>query len=237
MVNKKILAIFLICVIVFCCFSITCTAKTSNGVNNNVNIVKESILPKNLKFSVQDNCSRHSIFQQVAACENGSFAIYTYGTMTDGVLSETNKKFIDIYDSNADFFKEITFETSSDVVIELTESTVNIYLYSEIICYDYKKQETKYFSTADYEAYNSGFVDSLRKNEFSKGDWEYNCKKSFLGYTKLSRTNGLDTQILFDATTDNTINANGIIPVISSVILLMIGLKVWLSKRGSQGQS
>ena len=223
MVKKRIVAIFLIYTIVFCSFSITCAAINSTGINNTA---RESVLPENLKFLVEDKCSQHNVFQQAVACEEGSFAIYTYGVMSEGVLSETNKKFIDIYDSNANFLKEISFETSSDVAIEITESFVNIYLYSEVICYDYKKQETSYFLTEDYEVYNSGFVDSLRKDQFLEGEWEYYCEKSFLGYSKLSRTNGSDTQTLFDATTDNIINGDIFISVVFGIFLFITGLKI-----------
>lgn len=160
--------------------------------------LQESALPDNFNFTVNNTCSHHKYFKQATARQDGAFATCTVGVFIDDLRSNTNKKFIDIYDSDGEFIEELSFETTSDIAIELTEKTLNIYLYSELISYDLDSKDVSYFTTERYEAFNSGYVETLRQDKFTVGEWTYSYKSTILGHTKLMRSNGVEKQTLLE---------------------------------------
>lgn len=186
-----------------------------------VDIISETKLPEDLNLKVNKDCTEHSFFKQATAWSDGSFAICTSGITTDGVTRNTNCKFIDIYNTDGEFVKELTFETTSDIAIERTEKTLNIYLYSGIICYNLESNEFSYYTTPDYQAYNSGYVENLRKDKFTVGEWTYSYEKNFDGYVKLIRSNGNDKQILYEIKDGSDMVPMG--SIVFSVVLFGLG--------------
>lgn len=171
------------------------------GINvseENIEVLQESVLPNDMNFIINNTCSHHNYFKQATARQDGTFAICTVGVFVDDLRSDTNKKFVDIYNSNGEFIEELSFETTSDIAIELTEKTLNIYLYSELISYDLDSKDVSYFTTERYEAFNSGYVETLRQDKFTVGEWTYSYKSTILGHTQLIRRNETEKQTLIE---------------------------------------
>ena len=201
-------------------FSINVSAIKIDAINS-VEILREEELPENFNFIVSDKCTHHNFFEQATAREDGSFATCTNGVVVDGVRSDTNKEFIDIYDADGKFIEELRFETSSAVAIELTQTTLNIFLYSEVICYDLRSKDVKYYITPEYEAYTSDYVQNLRKDKFTVGEWTYKYKGTIFGHTRLIRSNGTQKQILVEM--EGTDNPNIVHAVVGGIIFATSG--------------
>ncbi len=223
------LKILVICLLlIMTVFSINISVMGS-GTIKNVEILSEDSLPEELNFKVKNECTHHSFFEYATAQDDGAFATYTSGVVVNDVRVDTTKKFVDIYDVNGEFVNEISFETSSDVAIELTKTTLNMYMYSSVICYNLKTGNVNYYITPDYEAYNSGFARSLQKNKFTVGEWTYVCKGgNLLGHTQLIRTNGNSTQTLIEM--EGTQNPNIVHALIGAVIIASVPMFVWFIK-------
>lgn len=203
-----------------------------------IETIEVTELPESFKFTISEVCTDHAFFEQATARRDGYYAICTSGVVVDRIRSDTNKKFIDLYNSENEFILEIAFEVSSDIAIEFTDSTLNIYLYSGIICYNVDSQEVVYYITPEYEAYNSGLVDDLRKEEFTVGEWTYTYDNNFIGYSKLMRTNGTEKQILVEMEGINSSDSYGnIVCLISGILFSMFGIVWFLKNRTNQNQS
>ena len=229
--TKKSVIILIVAISLFLNFVININATYSNKYTK-IKTLEVTELPDSFKFTISGICTKHVFFEQATARRDGCFAICTSGVVVDRIRSDTNKKFIDLYNSEKEFLLEITFETSSDIAIEFTDSTLNIYLYSGIICYNLDSKEVTYYITSDYEAYNSGLVDDLRKDEFTVGEWTYTYDNDFIGYSKLMRTNGTENQILIEMPGMNSSNNYGnILCLISSVLFSSFGIVCFWRKR------
>ena len=221
--NRKKFKILIMVMLLFYCFSIFAWAINVSEVNNEV--LQESVLPNDLNFAVSDTCSHHKFFRQATARQDGTFATCTVGVYVDNLRSDTNKKFIDIYNSNGEFIEELSFETSSDLAIELTEQTLNIYLYSERLCYDLESKKVSYYLTAHYEAYNSGYVETLRRDKFTVGEWTYSYKSTILGHTQLIRSNGSEKQTLLEMQGSKLTDAKYVVVDILFFVLFFVLIK------------
>ena len=195
---KKVLlmiALFVICLLSFSFTSVNCKCVSEIG---EVQVIEQCDLPKELNLKNSKDYTTHSFFKQATAWEDGSFAICTLGNTTDGVTKNTDLKFIDIYNTSGEFVEEISFETQSDIAIARTKNSINVFLYSEIINYNLETGQVSYYTTPEFEAYYSGYVEQLRKECFTVGEWTYSYEKCFEGYTKLIRDNGKNKQVLLE---------------------------------------
>lgn len=223
----KILVMCILLIMTF--FSINVSVMGIDTIKN-VEILYEDSLPVELNFKVKNECTHHNFFEHATARTDGTFATYTGGVVVNDVRVDTEKKFVDIYGANGEFINEISFETSSDVAIELTQTTLNMYMYSSVICYNLKTGNVNYYITPDYEAYNSGYAKSLQKNKFTVGEWTYFCKGgNLLGHTQLIRTNGDSTYKLIEM--EGTKNPNIVHALIGSVIIASISVALFYIKR------
>ena len=67
-----------------------------------------------------------------------------------------------------------------------------------MLVYDFITQEASCYSIPDGAAISGGLYKQLRSKSFLAGDWTYNCKKSMDGYTKLTRSNTEQVQVLVE---------------------------------------
>ncbi len=161
-----------------------------------ISVLKEIDVPKNLNFTVRDTCAKYDHFMQATAREDGCFAVYARQVDTgDRYIVDFEKVYIDIYNSEGDFYQELCFTTSQDLAVELTQETVNIYFYNSILVYNLETQKIHNYAIPDGEAVDGEVYKNLRKEEFISGDWNYSCKKSFGEYTQLIRQNEDNIQI------------------------------------------
>ena len=162
--------------------------------------LSEIDLPEDLNFTVNETCSEHTYFLQATANEGGCFAIYSlHVNPNDARDFDFDKVYIDIYNSDGTFSKELSFFTSQGLTVEVDENTINIYFYTSMLVYDLTTQELSHYDIPDGAAENSGKYKRLRSKEFSVGKWTYSCEKGASdGYTKLIRSNGEQTQLLVE---------------------------------------
>ena len=171
----------------------------SASVDDTMAYSQEIQLPDDLNFTTKDICSGHAYFLQAAANENGEFAVYSLHVEQHRIKdTDFSKVYIDLYDSNGNFYRELSFKTSQDKAIGLTSDAVCIYFYDSVLVYEILSQELHCYAMPAGEAVNNGLYTQLRRKKFSCGDWEYSYKKGIGGYTKLIRSNGDHTQILVD---------------------------------------
>ncbi len=162
-----------------------------------ISALEEIDLPEDLNFQVHSVCTKHTYFMQATAREDGCFAIYSRsGETYEPSTTDFKRVFIDVYDPNGTFLQELSFTTPLDLAVELTAETLNIYFYVSVLTYDLETQELRHYSIQDGAAVNGGVYKRLREKEFVSGDWTYTCKKTFDGYTQLTRSNSTQTQIL-----------------------------------------
>lgn len=172
--------------------------------NVSVTVLGELELPSDLNFTVNDTCTGHAHFQQAAANENGMFAVYSWHHNPNNYKDfSMTKAYIDIYRADGSFCQELAFTSTQDFSVELTEETVNIYSYLSVLVYDLQTQELHHYSIEKGSAQSSGLNSRLRSARFTCGDWDYECKKSYMGYGKLIRSNHKEKQVLVEMAAAN----------------------------------
>lgn len=156
-------------------------------------------LPWELNFTVSDSCSGHVFFMQAAANDVGYFAIMSLHQNLDDLSDVDFKKvYIDIYQPDGTFLQELSFTTTQAVTLALEENAVELYFYRSVLVYDLITQELHHYAVPEDVIVNGGIPKPSSGREFTAGEWKYTCKKGYLGYVQLSRTDGTQKQILIE---------------------------------------
>ncbi len=157
---------------------------------------------ENIGFIVSNECSGHSCFNQVYIRSDGWFATYT--NFSQDALSSGDspygKVYIDVYNADAQLQFEISVNTTENVGIILLDDTVEIYLYSSLLSYNWEKDKLNAYLIPAHALHDSGLYNELHKANFQIGEWTYHCKTGFPGYTRLTRENGSEKQVLLSYT-------------------------------------
>ena len=162
-------------------------------------VTGELPIPDDFFFTVNDDCSTHPQFNQAAASANGCFAVHSFHIDTETVTDKTfHKNYIDLYNADGSFCKEISFETQYAFNMELTEKTLCLYFDSCVIVYDLEDEQLYNYSIPEYAAEESGLNQKLRASRFTSGEWEYRCERYFTDYRRLVRSNEEQTQVLVE---------------------------------------
>ncbi len=227
---KKVKKTVLMLIFLFVCFITSSVGVFALDVSD-VNVTNEIDLPEDLCFSESDVASRYDYFNQVTAREDGCFAVYARQVDMDNPNNnDFEKVFIDLYDSDGNFIKELSFSTPASLVIELTQETLNIYFYQSVLVYNLDTKDLKYYSASEKAVDDSGVFDRLRVNEFECGKWKYSCKKTNGDYTELVRNSGDEAQILLITTGTGLSFWKAFL---SGIGIAMIGplFRIWKKKR------
>ena len=167
--------------------------------NKSVPTLEAIELPPDLNFTVSHSCSGHAFFMQATANESGYFAIFTLHVNPDDLSDVDFKKvYIDIYQPDGTFLQELSFTTPLALTLALEENHVNIVFDNTVLVYDFVTQELSHFAIPTDATGNNGTPAQSGSKNFSVGEWDYSCKKGFLGYVKLLRTNGDQEQVLIE---------------------------------------
>lgn len=154
-------------------------------------MLNEIALPDDFAFSQNEACTGHKYFLQATAQENGMFLVCSHYIDPMGRSEETYKRqFIDVYDADGKFYKELTFYSQHPYIVEMINNSVYIYFYSYAITFDLYTDELHCFDIPDSYIANNDSYDHLRLNSFTSGQWQYRCVKSAVGYKQLVRQNG-----------------------------------------------
>lgn len=164
------------------------TTMTTNG---------EYDIVENLQILEKETCSKHNFFYQVAAQEDGCFAVLSrQANNTNLSVGTMSVAYIDLFNSNGVFQKELVFSTPLDFVIEYESDILNLYFYDHYVSYNIPTGSiTRYTSSDNLLSEKKA---SLTYTSFTSGAWQYHCKRSFHGFTKLTRTNYIEEQVLLD---------------------------------------
>lgn len=148
---------------------------------------------------IQDECSEHTHFEQATAREDGWYAVYYLTAINNQSGDEGYSRiYVDIFDASGAFYKEISFNTSSYLAIQLTQSGLLVILYDELLVFDLEQNAISAYSIPSGYGRSSGLYSQLDDPKFQSGSWIYQCKKALHGYTKLTRADGTTKQILLD---------------------------------------
>ena len=152
---------------------------------------------EDLQILEKETCSTHNFFYQVAAQEDGCFAVLSRQANNTNLSGGTmSVAYIDLFDSTGVFQKELVFSTPLDFVIEYESDTLNLYFYDHYISYNIPTgSATRYTSSDNLLSEKKA---SLTYTRFTSGLWQYRCTRSFHGFTKLTRTNSVEEQVLLD---------------------------------------
>lgn len=228
MINAKKAILLLIGVVVF--LTINCISAASLPLDT-IPILEEIDLPSNLDFSVSNTCSGHAYFMQAAANEDGGFAVYSrHVTSGDYSKADFKRVYIDIYNSDGALLQELSFTTSLDLAFGYEDNTLKIYFYNSVLIYDLTTQELLHYAIPEGAAVNGETYKRLRSEEFSVGNWTYSLENGFIGYVKLVRNDGKQTQILVEMPGTNDFLWEVILP---GGIIGVIGMMpiVWQFKK------
>ena len=180
--------------VAICIVIAICTPLTFAKESFLIPIIRERALPEDFSFSIHPTPTEHTFFEQAVAQDDGTFAICARFTNT---ASEAfSRVYVDVFESNGAFWKELSFSTQFEVTIELKGRTLILYFYDYIITVDLITEDVKCFEIAPNALRESGLYSSLHQDQFTSGEWEYRCKKSIWGYSELVRRNGEQEQIL-----------------------------------------
>lgn len=192
------------------------------------NLTLEEIdLPSNLNFTVNNTCTGHAYFMQASANTSGDFAIFSlHVDPNDYSTVDFKTVYIDIYRFDGSFLQELSFTTPLDLAFQLKENTVNIFFHSSVLVYDLTTQKLSHYAILKGDVVNDGLYKQLRSKEFTAGNWVYNYKKGFIGYVKLTRSNGNQVQVLVEMPGTGNLFGKVILPGSIFGIICII-LAVW----------
>lgn len=194
-------------------------------------VVDEIEIPSDLNFKINNSRSKYNYFMQATARKDGCFAVYSRQIAASEYVGGVGEAYIDIYDCDGTFIQELCFTTPFEVTIELTEETVNIYFYSNVLVYNLETQRLINYSIPEGFIQNSIIYENSRKKEFVSGEWTYFCEsKGWLGeYVKLSRSNNNITQVLVDLPGDDFVFWKSII-IAAGICLSTVVIRECLRK-------
>ena len=222
MVKRRLILLALLFVIL----AVPCSAVSQCAdieFSYSYDIDKESI-----GFEDSDTCSGHDYFDQYAVNQNQWFAVYYRLSKTEAHPNGTfGRVHIDIFDDQGALVKEISFNTTQDVAIELTETSVLIYLQTHVMEYIWENHAIRGYQIANYDSVRWEILDRLRQKEATVGEWNYKSKAALHGYTKLIRENGEIEQCLVDLpgsgfTVGNTVVPGLLIGAVTIVITILM---------------
>ena len=227
---KRLLRIFMV-LIAFLIIS-QCSVWASATNEHMGSSLEEIELPRELNYTVSNSCSGHLFFMQAAANEVGYFAIMSLHQNPDDLSDVDFQKFyIDIYQPDGTFLQELSFTTTQAVTLTLEENVVKLYFYSSAMEYDLVTQELHYYAVPEDVIVNGGIPKPSSGRKFIAGEWKYTCKKGYLGYVQLSRTDGTQKQILIEMPGNRHIFREVILPGSLSAGLILILFMNYQKKR------
>lgn len=186
---KKLQCILLLILIVF--MAIPCMA-ADYEFSYSYEIPKDSI-----GFSSTNECTGHSYFEQFSVNQNQWVAVYyRYSKSNEKNTGAFSKVYIDLYNAEGSLEKEISFDSSQEIAIELTENAVLIFFQTHVMAYTWEDDAICGYQIAGYDSIRGDIFSELRKTEVTVGEWTYQSKRELHGYTTLTRENGSSKQTL-----------------------------------------
>lgn len=218
--RRTITILLLLCMLILPYAETASAAKASISKSGPYDFSRERI-----GFEVSDTCSGHVCFAQVSVREDGWFATYTNFTKTDDPLKDSpfGRVYVDIFNEEGILQKEITFQYGNSIGIILLEETVEIYMDTMLLSYNWERDELEMYVIPSHSLSKSGLYLELHASKFQVGEWTYKCKRrSIEGYALLTRENGETTQTLLSYAGTGFQVGEWILPFVPTVSLIIL---------------
>lgn len=163
----------------------------------------EIAIPADINFMINDVCTGHKTFIAADANEIGDFIIES------GIDTEILKKdkstslsnsYIDIYNKDGKFICELIVDCGLNRTFAvINDRTVYVFLgEGRVLLYNIDTQKASCHQIIDMDYWWQYFYQRFDYDEFSVGDWKYECVNSFNGgYKELVRFDGSTEEVIF----------------------------------------
>lgn len=159
--------------------------------------ITEYDVAEKYNISIRDTCAGHTSFTYVTFSEDGWFAIFCSASEKESAGTDPAASlYIDIYNEEGVFQKELSFEYRSGFACELTGQVLQMYFYNDMICCDLQTGAIQGYHIPENYAEKKGSVFEIRKITFEMDGWQYKCGRGMMGYTSITRTKGNQTETL-----------------------------------------
>lgn len=159
--------------------------------------ITEYDIAEKYNISIRDTCAGHTYFTYATFSEEGWFTIFCNTSEKEAEGTDPSAYlYIDIYNEEGVFQKEISFECRNSFACELTGQVLQMYFYNDMIRYDLQTGEIQGYHIPENYAEKKGSVFEIKKIAFEMDGWQYKCSRGLLGYTSIMRTKGNQTETL-----------------------------------------
>lgn len=152
--------------------------------------------PADLDFHISKSPTEHEFFFEAVANDEGWFAVMAKSTDTKKTDEVFHKTYVDLYNPEGILQRELVFNTSTTTRLWMSDKELFVFFYDFVLCNSLATGETKALSIPPGSVHESDVIGGIWKSEFQAGDWKYTSKPGFLGYKELSRSNGMQEQVL-----------------------------------------
>lgn len=158
--------------------------------SDSVSICNQQILEDH-ELVVQDKCSGHSFFFHVKVRDDGWFVVFYRSANQNKAEDEyLSRVYIDLFNADGEFQKELSFVSYDDVVLDFTDSTIDIYFWDYMLSYELSTDTFRKCSIPDNYAKESGLYSEFIQKTIEADGWKYECGRNVLGYTSIRKTKG-----------------------------------------------
>lgn len=193
--TRKYVCLLIATLTVYACM-ITGVAAT---MDREKDFFKELEIPSDFAFSVQEQCAGHTDFHHAIAQNDGKIVVFSHYIDPEGRSSETFiRQYVDIYHDDGSLMKEYSFCTEQVYAPALENDRLYLYFYGYVVTVDLETDELHCYDIVDAHVNERSDVIYQQSKTFKSGQWEYRCKQTLNGYTKLIRSNGTTEQIVVD---------------------------------------
>ena len=158
---------------------------------------EDSRILDEIKLEIREECSDHPSFIHYLVREDGLLAVYS---RTSDNSSPGNGVFdlayIDLFDSEGSFLREIVLQSRDDLVLSFTEDTLDIYLSEWALSVDLITWEVVPNKTDRYVAQNSELRSVFHQKKQTAAGWRYTCEGTSMNHTGIVRENEESKEIL-----------------------------------------
>lgn len=223
---KKLFAL-LLCFATIFALSIPTAANGSTSLK----LGDEIPMPSNIDFVVHDTCWEHDWFGQFHAREDGWYIVVSRVANLNGSKEQGfNRVYIDIYNAECVFQKELSLNNSdANIVCLITETAVEIYLSNCYLSYDLETEAVNCHYAPDNYVQNSDLVDLLWESKQQIGEWTYKSKGSPQMRHALIREKDGQVQTILKCK-GSSLSFPNIIPYIFSSAITILAF-LWIVKK------
>lgn len=192
-------------------------------------------IPNGIAFEIHDSCWEHDWFEQYHAREDGWYIVMCFvANLNGGDARHFDRAYIDIFDANGVFQKELALNNSdTGLAARLTDTAVEIYLTNYCLSYDLATEKVSCHDIPNNYVKDSGLYEQLRKSEKQIGEWTYKSSGLPGMYRTLTREKDGCTQTVLKLK-GSSLDFPAILPYVLcslAVIVVFLGAIWYIAKK------